>query len=181
MVGYIVRRLLQGIVVLFGVTTLIFFVGRLSGDPVLLMVGSTATAEDIETMRRALGLDQPLPVQYMRFLGNLMQGDFGESLRYRTPALGLVLQSLPATVELSAAAFIITIALSFPLGILAAVKRNTWIDRLVTAFALAGFTVPPFWLGILLILVFPLRPDRRMADSWTSRRRIGKTRSTSCS
>ncbi len=156
MIGYIIRRLFEGLVVLFGVTTLIFFVGRLSGDPVLLMAGPTATAQDIETMRRALGLDQPLPVQYVRFLSQLARGDFGESLRYRTPALGLVLQSLPATIELSTAAFLLTIGVSFPLGILAAVKRNTWIDRSVLTFALAGFTVPPFWLGILLILVFPL-------------------------
>lgn len=157
MTGYIIRRLIQGLVVLLGVTTLIFFVGRLSGDPVLLVVGPMATNQEIEDMRRALGLDQPLPVQYIRFLGQLARGDFGESLRYRTPAIDLVLQSLPATLELAAAAFLITIGLAFPLGILAAVKRNTWIDRLVLAFALAGFTVPPFWLGILLILIFPLR------------------------
>jgi peptide/nickel transport system permease protein len=154
--GFIVRRLLQGVVVMFGVTTLIFFMSRLSGDPVALLAGPTASAEDIRALSAQLGLDQPLPVQYVRFLARVAQGDLGQSLRYRQPALGIVVSSLPATLELATAALTITILLSFPLGIIAAVKRNTWIDRAVTTFALAGFTVPPFWLGILLILVFPL-------------------------
>jgi len=154
--GYIVRRLLQGVIVMFGVTTLIFVMSRLSGDPVALIAGSSATSEDVERMRHQFGLDQPLPVQYVTFLSLAAHGDLGDSLRFRQPALGLVLESLPATLELAVAALIITVAVAFPLGIIAAMHRDTWMDRLVSTFALAGFTIPPFWLGILLILVFPL-------------------------
>jgi peptide/nickel transport system permease protein len=153
---YIVRRLLQGVVVMFGVTTLIFVVSRLNGDPVALIAGPSATSADVERMRHQFGLDQPLPVQYVTFLSNAAHGDLGDSLRFRQPALGLVVESLPATLELSAAALLLTILIAFPLGVLAAVHRGTWLDRLVSTFALAGFTIPPFWLGILLILVFPL-------------------------
>lgn len=156
MTEYIVRRLLQGVVVMFGVTTLIFVVSRLNGDPVALIAGPSATSADVERMRHQFGLDQPLPVQYVTFLSNAAHGDLGDSLRFRQPALGLVVESLPATLELSAAALLLTILIAFPLGVLAAVHRGTWLDRLVSTFALAGFTIPPFWLGILLILVFPL-------------------------
>ena len=125
-----------------------------SGDPAQLLMPTEATEQDIEEMRRALGLDRPLYVQYWNFLSNALQGDFGTSLRSRQPAMDTVLAALPATLELAFAAIIISTAVSIPLGIAAAVKRNSPIDTIATVVAVLGQSMPVFWLGILLILLF---------------------------
>jgi peptide/nickel transport system permease protein len=151
---YIIRRLTLLGVVLFGVSTLIFVVLRLSGDPVALFVADTATAEEIDRVRRAMGFDEPLPVQYLRFLGQVASGDFGTSFRFNQPALGLVLQRLPATLLLTLAAIVVATAVGVPLGVVAALVRGTRYDAAVMGVTFLGQSVPTFWLGIIFILVF---------------------------
>jgi ABC-type dipeptide/oligopeptide/nickel transport system permease component len=151
---YIVRRLTLLGVVLFGVSTLIFAVLRLSGDPIALFVADTATAEEIDRVRRAMGFDEPLPVQYLRFLGQVASGDFGTSFRFNQPALGLVLQRLPATLLLTLAAIVVATAVGVPLGVVAALARGTRYDAAVMVVTFLGQSVPTFWLGIIFILLF---------------------------
>jgi peptide/nickel transport system permease protein len=136
---------------------LVFVFLNASGDPVQMLMPIEATPEDVEIMRRALGLDQPLYIQYLKFLGNALQGDFGLSLRARQPALDIVLDALPATLELALAAMIISLVISIPLGIAAAVKRNTIFDTVATVVSVLGHAMPVFWLGILLILFFSVK------------------------
>ncbi|MDR7555500.1 MAG: ABC transporter permease [Armatimonadota bacterium] len=150
-------RLAEAAVVLVGVLTITFFIARLSGDPVHLLAGSEATAADIESLRKAYGFDQPLLVQYARFLADVVQGRLGESLRYRQPALDLVIERLPATVQLAAAALAVSVASGIPLGVFAATRPHSLWDHGSMVLALIGQTVPAFWLGIMLILLFPLR------------------------
>lgn len=155
MIAYLLRRLLQMIPVLFGVTLIIFVVLRVSGDPVTLMLPEDAPREQIEQLRRHLGLDRPILEQYGIFIRNLAQGDLGESIRYRgQPALPIVLERLPATLQLASAALLIAVLASFPLGVIAAVFRGSWPDYLASSFAALGEALPNFWLGIMLILLF---------------------------
>jgi peptide/nickel transport system permease protein len=152
--GYVLRRLLLLVVVLFGVSTLIFVVLRLSGDPTALFVTETATAEDVRKVRQAMGFDQPLWVQYGTFLGRAAQGDFGASFRFNQPALSMVLQRFPATLLLTVAALVVASVLGVPLGIVAALRRGWGWDRAVMVVTFLGQAVPTFWLGIMMILVF---------------------------
>lgn len=141
--------------VLLGISVIVFLLVRLSGDPVRVMLPEDAPPEQVAALRQALGLDRPLPEQYLRFLTRAVQGDFGTSLRYEgQPALALVLERLPATLLLGGASLAVAIAISFGAAVLAAVKPNTAIDALVRGIAVLGQAMPNFWLGIMLILVF---------------------------
>jgi len=149
----ILRRLIFSIFVLLGVSTIVFVLLRMSGDPTALMLPIDATEEDEQILRRSLGLDEPLPIQYVRFLGNAVQGDFGISIRHRQPALEMVIDRLPETFELAALAFTFALLISLPLGILSALYPGSIIDRLSVVMALAGQAIPTFLLGIILILI----------------------------
>jgi peptide/nickel transport system permease protein len=153
---FLIRRILRAVVVLGGITTIVFMVLRLSGDPVALMLPPDATVDEIEAFRRALGLDQPLWVQYAKFVAAVSRGDFGESLRHRMPALFLIRLHLPATMELAALSFLIAVSVAVPAGVFAAVRRNTAFDHLSMTLALIGQSAPTFWIGIMLILVFAI-------------------------
>lgn len=150
----ILFRLGQGVLVIIGVTLIVFLATFLTGDPAALMLGEGATVEQVEAFRHQMGFDRPLAVQYLSFLTRAARGDFGMSLHYRQPNVRLVLERLPATLELSALGLLIGFILAVPAGILAAVKRNTWFDTLIMGFSLLGQATPVFWLGIMLILVF---------------------------
>lgn len=138
----------------FLVLTIVFFVMRLSGDPTLLLVPEGATAEQIAQLRHELGFDRPLLVQYVGYLGDLARLDFGQSLVQRAPVLGIVGERIPYTVELAAGALVVALGLGIPAGVLMAVLRGTWLERVLAAFVLAGQSLPTFWSGILLILLF---------------------------
>jgi ABC-type dipeptide/oligopeptide/nickel transport system permease component len=155
--SYLLRRLWQSLLVLFGVSVVVFFILHLTGDPAALLLPPDATAEDIAKFRTAMGFDDPWVVQYARFLKGAVRGDFGESLRHGEPAMGLVLERLPATFELAGAGLLIALTLAIPAGILSAVRRNTSVDYVSTVVALLGQAMPTFWLGIMLILVFSVR------------------------
>ncbi len=139
---------------LLGVSFAVFALSHLSGDPVSLMVGPTATQADIEALRQSMNLDRPFFMQYAAFLGGVLQGDFGTSLWQHQPALGLVLDRFPFTIQLAAAALFLALLVAVPLGILSAVYRNSLLDRLAIGTSLVGQSVPGFWLGLLLILLF---------------------------
>ncbi len=151
---YIVGRLLQSIVSMFVVSVVVFALVRLSGDPIQIMAPPEATEADIKIMRAYLGLDRPWPIQYGRFVTRALQGDFGQSVRFRRPALDLILERYGATFELGGLAVLIVIVVALPVGVYAAVRRGTALDYAARAFAALGQAVPPFWLGLLLVLVF---------------------------
>ena len=151
---FIIRRLLKALVVLFGVTFFSFGMLFLTGDPALLMANEQWTEADLEEFRHQMGFDRPWIVQYADFIGRAVQGDFGTSLRHRQPALKLVLERMPATLELTFAAMILSIVMAFPVGIISAVKRHSIYDHISMLAALLGQSMPVFWLGIMLILVF---------------------------
>lgn len=150
---YLFVNLVKTIPVLLLITIIVFLLVRVTGDPVSLMLPETATAEERDSLREALGFNEPLPVQYLTYLGNLVQGDFGTSFRYNTDALTIVLERLPATFELAVVSMIIAIVISVPLGILSAVKRNSFLDLFITGGSVLGKAMPSFWLGIMLILL----------------------------
>jgi peptide/nickel transport system permease protein len=152
--AYLVRRLWQTILVLFAVSLLSFVLIFLSGDPVAVLVPLNARAEDMANIRRAYNLDQPLPVQYVLFLRQAMAGDLGESFRYHAPALPLVLGRLPLTLLLAAASMLLSSVVSLPLGVLAATRRGQLVDGLATLLSLLAISMPSFWLGVILILLF---------------------------
>lgn len=157
MAAYIVRRLLQTVVVIFGVTLLSFGVVFATGDPTLLLVGQNATAEQIDQLRHQMGFDRPWLVQYLDYMSRAVRGDFGTSLRSREPAFNLVIERMPATLELTGAALLFSLAVAFPIGIISAVRRDSVYDHLSMLGALLGQSVPAFWLGLMLILVLGVR------------------------
>ena len=152
--SYVIRRAWQSLTILLGVSIVVFFLMHLSGDPIRLLAPIDTTAEELEALRKLHGLDRPLPVQYWNFLSGVLRGDFGKSLRSGENALHLALERVPATARLALTALAFSLIVALPFGVLAAVKRNTWIDRTVMGAALIGQSMPVFWLGILLILVF---------------------------
>ncbi|MGH2559946.1 MAG: ABC transporter permease, partial [Thermomicrobiales bacterium] len=154
---FIVRRLIQSVFVLFGVSLFVFGLLHLSGNPVGLLLPPDATVEDRADLERQLGFDRPLYVQYFSYTAGVLRGDFGESMRSGQAALPLVLERLPATFELAAAAMLLTIVVAFPAGIIAAIHRGRLGDRLVMAIALFGQSLPVFFLGILFILLFGVK------------------------
>jgi len=152
-----VKRLLSAIIVIIGVTAIIFIISRLSGDPVDLMLGLEATPESRAALRHALGLDQPIHIQYLIFLVNAFKGDFGVSIRHGVPAMQLVLERLPNTLVLTLATIGLAVAVAIPIGIVSALKHNTVIDYAGMVFTFVGQSIPSFWLGILLILLLGVR------------------------
>jgi peptide/nickel transport system permease protein len=154
---FVVWRLVQAIFVVLGVASVVFLLLRLSGDPVMLLVSPDATQEQIELVRERYGFNEPLYLQYIRFLRAIAAGDFGESIRFKTPALELVLERLPATIQLALLSFAMTLALGIPAGVIAAVKRGTLFDNFFTVVALLGQSVPTFWLGVMLIILFAVQ------------------------
>lgn len=156
MVSYLLRRLLHSAIALWGVLTIVFLLLHLSGDPALLMIPQGATRQDLERLRQDMGLDRPLAAQYGIFLWNAAHGDFGRSFLQRQPALKLVLERVPATLQLALTALFLSVIIGVTAGVVSAWKRNSWWDRSAMAMALVGQATPSFWLGIMLILVFSL-------------------------
>lgn len=155
MAAYIIRRLLHTILVVFAISLIIFFSIRLTGDPVSVMFSAgEPTKEAIEEVRRNLGLDQPLYVQYGIFLKGLVTFDLGESFRSGMPVMDMIMERLGATMALAFGGIAVAILIAFPVGILSAVKRGTGIDFFGRIFSLIGISFPNFWLGIMLILIF---------------------------
>jgi peptide/nickel transport system permease protein len=153
--AYLIRRTLFAIFVLWGAVTIVFLVLRLSpGDPAQLILGSDATQEEIAQLRDQMGLDRPLPVQYGKYLSDVVQLNFGDSYRYHRDAMGLVTDRFPATLQLAVVAMVIALVLGISLGVVAALRVNRVTDRLVSVFALLSQSMPSFWIGIVFILVF---------------------------
>jgi len=157
MTRYLVKRLWHTLLVMIGISLISFFFIHLSGDPVMLMLPTDASKQEIEKMRQQLGFNDPLPVQYARFISKGVRGDFGESLYYHIPAMTLILERLPASLELAVAAMIIAFVVSVPIGILSAVRRGSALDMGSMLAALFGLSMPHFWLGIMLILLFSVK------------------------
>jgi peptide/nickel transport system permease protein len=155
--GFLLRRVLQGVISIIGVSMVIFVISRLSGDPILMLLPNDAPLSVIEETRRSYGLDQPIWVQYLIFIGHALQGDFGKSYRWEMPALQLILERLPATIELAAAGLLFSVAVAVPVGVMSAVHRGGWIDRIGRVFAMLGQAMPAFWVGLLLILLFAVQ------------------------
>jgi peptide/nickel transport system permease protein len=154
MTRYIINRLFQTLVVVFGVSLVSFGVTFATGDPTYLLVGPNATQDQIDTLRHQLGFDRPWPIQYLDYMAKAVHGDFGVSLRSHDPAFGLIMSRMPLTLELAGAALLVSLAISIPVGIFSAMRRNTIYDTLSMLGALLGQSVPAFWLGLMLILVF---------------------------
>jgi ABC-type dipeptide/oligopeptide/nickel transport system permease component len=154
---YLTRRLLQSLIVLFGVSFVVFGILFLTGDPALVLLPPESTLEDIQKFREAMGFNDPFIVQYGRFLAGALRGDFGQSIRHGEPAFHLVVERMPATFQLAGAALAVALALAIPAGIISAVRRNSALDYVSTIVALLGQSMPTFWLGIMLILVFSVQ------------------------
>jgi peptide/nickel transport system permease protein len=153
MLRYLAARALGAMVSIVGVTAIVFVVLRVSGDPAALLIDPTATPQQFAELRHSLGLDASIPEQYVRFIGGVLRGDFGTSFRYHQPAMPTVLARVPATMTLALATLVFTLVLAIPLGIIAAVRRDTLLDRAVSLITLIGQGTPSFWLGIVLILL----------------------------
>ena len=152
---YVARRLIFSVFVLWGALTVVFLAVRaVPGDPAQMMMGPNATADEMNALREKLGLNRPLLVQYATYMLQTLRLDLGESLRLAQPVVWLVAERLPTTGKLALAAILIAVAVSFPLGIAAAVRPGGWLDALVSVVSLLGQSVPGFWLGIMFILVF---------------------------
>ncbi|MHB8618127.1 MAG: ABC transporter permease [Chloroflexota bacterium] len=154
---YLAGRLIQAALSILGVSTIVFFVLHLSGDPVLLLVPQNATAGDIARLRHQLGLDQPLWNQYVNFMAGLAHGNLGFSYVQGQPASTLVLDRLPYTVDLAVAALVLALLVGIPIGMLTAFYRGGWVERLLMPVILVGQSMPAFWSGILLIMIFAVR------------------------
>src|SRR5436190_10691006 len=154
---YLLRRFLQSLLVLLGVSFVVFGILFLTGDPALVLLPPDASIEDVAKFREAMGFNDPFFVQYGRFLAGALRGDFGQSVRHGEPAFALVVERMPATFQLSGAALLVALCLAIPAGIVSAVRRNTMLDYISTVVALLGQSMPTFWLGIMLILVFSVQ------------------------
>jgi peptide/nickel transport system permease protein len=154
---YVVARLAQSALVVLLSLSAVFGMVRLGGDPVLLFLPMDIQAKDVEAIRQQMGFNDPVLVQYVRYMRGALHGDFGESLRYRRDALGLVLERLPATLLLAGSAILLTLVIAVPLGVVTAVRRDTLVDHLGTIATVLGQATPGFWLGLLLIYVFAVQ------------------------
>ncbi len=177
MLAFIVRRLLQSVLVMLAVAFIAFSLFNFVGDPVSLMLPPEATQADREEVRRNLGLDQPAYVQFFKFVGNAVQGNFGISLRLGRPVSQLLVERLPATLELATSAALIALAIGIPLGIYTALKRDSWSSRVLLTTSLIGVSLPNFMIGIFLILIFAVglgwlpsfgRGDTTMLGYWST-------------
>ena len=155
--AYFLSRLAQTLLVVFLSLTAVFFLARLGGDPVLLFLPMDIQAKDINEFRERLGFNDPLPVQYGRFMAGAVRGDFGESLRYKQDALGLVLERLPATLKLGGSALLLTFLLAIPVGVISAMRRGSVWDFVGMGGAVLGQAIPGFWLGLMLIYLFSVQ------------------------
>jgi len=155
--SYLARQLVQLVVVIVGISMLSFAILHVIGDPVLLLLPQNAGKEEFERYRKLLGLDQPIWVQYWKFVSRAVQGDFGKSWYADTPAFRLVVERMPPTIYLTLAGLGVGLAIALPLGLLAALRRHSFLDNLCTMVAVAGQALPIFWLGIMLIIVFAVR------------------------
>ncbi|MET0630223.1 MAG: ABC transporter permease [Xanthobacteraceae bacterium] len=154
MLGYLLRRIIATIPVVILISLLVFLlIHAAPGDPADLLLSEEASPQDIADARRRWGLDQPIYVQYLRFLANILSGDLGTSFRYADPVITLIGERLPATIELAIASLLIAIILGIPLGVFAGAKPNSWADNLGSMFGFFGISMPNFWFGIMLILV----------------------------
>jgi peptide/nickel transport system permease protein len=151
---FVLRRLAQGVIVIFGVTVVVFVVTRMIGDPVKVMLPIEATEEQRAAFAHEIGFDRPIATQFVDFVSDLARGDFGESLWQRRPALEIVMSHLPRTFQLVGAGMLLAIVISVPLGVVAALRPGTWLDRTTVTTSLLGLSVPQFWLGLLLIIIF---------------------------
>lgn len=154
LINYLLRRIFQALVVMFLLLTVLFFTARLTGDPITFLVGGFLTADDIQKLRTAYGLNQPLPQQYLIFLWNAIHLDFGQSIRTHQAALPLVLNKAVVSSQLVFPALFLSLVLAIPLGTLAAIKRGSGVDAAAMGGAVIGQSVPSFFLGVLLIFVF---------------------------
>ncbi len=151
---YILSRLIQSILILFGVLFIVFFMLQMTGDPVMLMVSRNATPEQVEAVREEMGFNRPMVVQFADFIGRALVGDFGMSYRHQQPAMKLILDRLPATVELATVALLIALSVGIPLGLLGGSNPKSIWDTLARGAGLLGQTIPNFWLALILIVVF---------------------------
>jgi peptide/nickel transport system permease protein len=154
MTRFILRRLALSIFVVAAVVLLVFSLVFMSGNPAALLLPPDATHEEIAAFSKAMGFDQPFWWQFLRFAGHLLTGDFGRSWRFQEPALPLVLSRLPATLELALAATVLSLVIALPVGVISAVRKDTRLDGVSMVAALLGQSVPGFWLGLMLILIF---------------------------
>jgi ABC-type dipeptide/oligopeptide/nickel transport system permease component len=157
MTQYIIRRLLQMIPITLGILTLIFsLIHLIPGDPAMQIAGEGARPEDVQSIRKALGLDQPLWKQYVTYISNLLQGDLGRSFRTNESVAKEIVARYPATMQLAFGSMLVALMVAFPLGIISAIYRNSWIDNVARFFALIGVSMPSFWFGPLLIIAFAI-------------------------
>ena len=157
MTRYILQRLGQSVITVWGISIVVFLLAHFSGDPLLLLVPPEATTAEVEQIRRSYGLDKSLPEHYLTYMSGVLRGDFGTSLRFDEPTLPLVLERVPASMKLAVAAMAISLTLGLTIGVLSAAQPGGLVDRFGKAFAMLGQSVPVFWLGIMLILVFAVR------------------------
>jgi peptide/nickel transport system permease protein len=154
---YLLRRLWHGVIVIFGVTVLVFVVTRMIGDPVKVMLPLEATLEQRAAFEKQLGLDRSIPVQFLDFVGDVAHLDFGDSLWQHRPAMEIVFEKLPLTIQLTVVGMGFAFLLSIPLGIIAALRPGGLVDRGTVFFSLIGFSIPQFWLGLLLIVILAVK------------------------
>ncbi|MDP9438162.1 MAG: ABC transporter permease [Actinomycetota bacterium] len=153
--AYVIRRLLLTVPILLIVSIMVFsMINLIPGDPATVILGQEAPPAAKEAMRERLGLSDPIPVQYVEWLGGVLRGDLGTSLVDGAPVLTLILQRLPATIELAVGTFLVSLALAVVVGVISAARRGTWTDYVGTALALGGISIPHFWLGMMFIIVF---------------------------
>jgi len=157
MFRYLLKRLWHTVYVVIGISAISFFFIHLSGDPVMLMLPADASMQEVEHLRQKLGFNDPLYVQYGRFISKAVRGDFGESLYYHVPAMELIVERLPASLELSFAAMFLALLVAVPIGIISAVYRGSALDMGSMLAALFGLSMPHFWLGIMFIMIFSVK------------------------
>src|SRR5438445_8093558 len=154
---YILRRFLQMIPITFGILTLVFsLIHLIPGDPAVQIAGENARPEDVVAVRKALGLDKPLWSQYVTYLGRVAHGDLGRSFQTNEAVTTQIKERYPATIELAFGAMFVALLVAFPLGVISAIYRNSWIDNVARFFALIGVSMPSFWFGPLLIIAFAI-------------------------
>ncbi|HCJ58789.1 ABC transporter permease [Lutispora sp.] len=171
MAKYLAKRLGQSLIAVLGITLVVFLVLNVAGDPVQLMLPPSASQADIEAMREEMGFNDPIIVQFGRFLKGAVVGDFGMSYNYNEPAMAVVLERLPATLKLAGAALLISLIFGIPAGIISAIKRNSKTDAVIRSISLLGQCIPAFWLGIMLIMIFSVKLrwlPTSGNDSWKS-------------
>lgn len=165
---YVARRVVEALGVVFGVITIVFFTERLTGDPTALFVPDGATKADVAAIRESLGFADPVWLQYVHFLGNTVTGHFGTSIRYREPVLTVVAQAAPVTAELVVAALSMAALGGILAGVLAAVRKDSWLDTLLMGISVLGQAMPVFWLGVLLVYLFAVRLRLLPSGGWGS-------------